>query len=142
MKTMLGSFYARPLAVYLIAALIVMSSFAAPAEAMFIPAAPGEESPAQPHMDMSADRAADLAKVRSVLESKIVQQKLMDYGLSPTEAMARVNRLSDQQLHELAARTDSVQAGGDAVGLFFGLVIVALLVVVLVYLLQGRIEVK
>lgn len=140
MKTMLGSFYARPLAVYLIAALIVMSSFAAPAEAMFIPAAPGEQAPGQPHV--SGDRAADLAKVRSVLESKIVQQKLMDYGLSPTEALARVNRLSDQQLHELAARTDSVQAGGDAVGLFFGLVIVALLVVVLVYLLQGRIEVK
>jgi len=140
MKTMLGSFYARPLVVYLIAALIVMSSFAAPAEAMFIPAAPGEEAPAQPHM--TADRAADLARVRLVLESKIVRQKLMDYGLSPTEATARVNRLSDQQLHELAARTDSVQAGGDAVGLFFGLVVVALLVVVLIYLLQGRIEVK
>ena len=89
MKTMLGSFYARPLAAYLIVALIVMSSFAASAE-----------------------------------------------------AMARVNRLSDQQLHELAARTDSVQAGGDGVDLLFGLVIVALLVVVLVYLLQGRIEVK
>jgi len=118
----------------------VMSSFAAPAEAMFIPAAPGEEAPAQPHM--TADRAADLARVRLVLESKIVRQKLMDYGLSPTEATARVNRLSDQQLHELAARTDSVQAGGDAVGLFFGLVVVALLVVVLIYLLPGRIEVK
>ena len=140
MKTMLGSFYARPMAVYLIAALIVMSSFAAPAEAMFVPAAPGEEASAQPHM--SGDRAADLAKVRSVLESKIVQQKLMDYGLSPTEAMARVNRLSDQQLQEFAARTDSVQAGGDGVDLLFGLVIVALLVVVLVDLLQGRIEVK
>lgn len=140
MKTMLGSFYARPLAAYLIVALIVMSSFAASAEAMFVPAAPGEEASVQPHMP--GDRAADLAKVQSVLESRIIQQKLMDYGLSPTEAMARVNRLSDQQLHELAARTDSVQAGGDAVGLFFGLVIVALLVVVLVYLLQGRIEVK
>lgn len=140
MKSMLGSFYARPLAAYLIAALIVMSSFAAPAEAMFVPAAPGEETPAQPHLP--ADRAGDLAKVQSVLESRIIQQKLMDYGLSPTEAMARVNNLSDQQLHELAARTDSVQAGGDAVGLFFGLVVVAVLVVVLVYLLQGRIEVK
>ena len=141
MKTMLGSFYARPMAVYLIAALIVMSSFAAPAEAMFVPAAPGEEASAQPHM--SGDRAADLAKVRSVLESRIVQQKLMDYGLSQSEAMARVNRLSDQQLHEFAARMDSVQAGGDGgVDLFFGLVVVALLVVVLIYLLQGRIEVK
>lgn len=140
MKTMLGSFYARPLALYLIAALIVMTSFAASAEAMFVPAAPGGVAAAQPNL--SGDRAADLAKVRSVLESKIVQQRLMDYGLSPSETMARVNSLSDQQLHELAAHTDSVQAGGDVAGFFFGLVIVALLVVVLVYLLQGRIVVK
>jgi hypothetical protein len=141
MKTMLGSFYTRPLAVYLITALIVMSSFAAPADAMFVPAAPGEGASVQPQMP--GNRAADLAKVQSVLESRIIQQKLIDYGLSPTEAMARVNRLSDQQLHEFAARTDSVQAGGDGgVDLFFGLVVVALLVVVLVYLLQGRIEVK
>jgi hypothetical protein len=140
MKSMLGSFYARPLAVYLIVALMAISSFAAPAEAMFIPAAPGGAAPAQSHL--SGDRAADLAKVRAVLESKIVRQKLVDYGLSPSEAMARVNRLSDRQLHEFAARTDSIQAGGDAVGLLVGVVVVALLVVVLIYLLQGRIEVK
>jgi len=140
MKTMLASFYARPLAVSLIAALIVMSSFAATAEAMFVPATPSQDPAALPQV--SFDRAADLARVRSVLESKIVQQRLMDYGLSPSETMARVNSLSDQQLHELATRTDSIQAGGDVVGFFFGLVIVALLVVVLVYLLQGRIVVK
>ena len=138
MKSMLRAFYAKPLAVYLIAALLAISGFAAPAEAMFTPAAPGVESAALPQ----TARAADLARVQAALESRIIQQKLMDYGLSSTEAMARVNRLSDRQLHELAARTDSVQAGGDAVDLFFGLVVVALLVVVLVYLLQGRIEVK
>jgi len=140
MKYMLRAFYAKPLAVYLIAALIAISSFAAPAEAMFLSAAPREDAAALPQT--SAARAADLARVQAALESRIVQQKLMDYGLSPSETMARVNGLSDQQLHELAARTDSVQAGGDAVGLFVGIVVVALLVVVLIYLLQGRIEVK
>ncbi len=129
----------KVLAGYLAIAMVLLS-LPAQGWAMFITAAPGEEASAQPHL--SVDRAADLAKVRSVLESKIVRQKLMDYGLSPSEALMRVNRLSDRQLHEFAARTDSVQAGGDAVGLFFGLVIVSLLVVVLVFLLQGRIEVK
>ena len=66
----------------------------------------------------------------------------MDYGLSPSETMSRVNALSDQQLHELAAHTDSVQAGGDPGDLLVGVIVVALLVVVLVYLLQGRIVVK
>lgn len=140
MKTMLASFYSRPLAVYLIAALIVMSSFAASAEAMFVPAAPAQNSAALPQA--SFDRAADLARVQAALESKVVSRKLMDYGLSAEETMARVNALSDQQLHELAAHTESVQAGGDAGGFLVGLLIVALLVVVLVYLLQGRIVVK
>jgi hypothetical protein len=138
MKTLLRAFYAKPLAVYLIVALIAVSSFASPAEAMFISAAPSQGGAVQ----TSFDRAADLAKVQAALESKVVRQKLMDYGLSPTETAARVNALSDQQLHELATHTDSIQAGGDAAGLFFGLVLVALLVVVLIYLLQGRIEVK
>ena len=139
MKTMLKAFYARPLAVTLIIALLTISSLAAPAEAMFIPAAPGDVASAG---HLSADRAQDLARVEAALESKIIRQKLMDYGLSPDEAMARVNALSDQQLHELAADTDSIQAGGDLGGFLVGLVIVAALVVVLVFLLQGRIEVK
>jgi hypothetical protein len=56
--------------------------------------------------------------------------------------VARVRRLSDGQLHALATHTDSLQAGGDGADLFFGLVIVALLVLVLVFLVQGRIEIR
>jgi len=140
MKMMLASFYARPLAAYLIVALIMMSSLAATAEAMFVPAAPSQDTAAQPQA--SFDRSADLARVQTALESRVVSQKLMDYGLSPSDAMARVNALSDRQLHELATHADSVQAGGDPVDFLVGVVIVALLVVVLVYLLQGRIVVK
>ncbi len=140
MKTMLRAFYARPLAVSLIVALLTITSFAAPAEAMFVPAAPGEMAPAGQHV--SADRAKDLASVQAALESRIIRQKLVDYGLSPDEAMARVNALSDQQLHELAAHTDAVQAGADPGDFLVGLVVVAVLVVIIVFLLQGRIEVK
>ncbi len=140
MKTMLKSYYGKPVAVSLIVALLALSSLAAPAEAMYIPVAPGESTPASSHL--TADRSADLARVQSALESKIIRQKLMDYGLSPDAAMTRVNALSDQQLHELAAHTDSVQAGGDPGDFLVGVVVVAVLVVVLVYLLQGRIEVK
>ncbi|HSA78742.1 MAG TPA: PA2779 family protein, partial [Nitrospirota bacterium] len=74
--------------------------------------------------------------------SKLVQQKLRDYGLSPEETMARVNKLSDEQINQLATHTDSLQAGGDPVDLAIGLLILALLVVLLIYLLQGRIVIK
>jgi hypothetical protein len=140
MKTMLKSFYARPLAVYLAAALLAITTFAGPAEAMFVTSAPHQDASAP--AAASFDRAAGLAKVQAALESKIVQQTLMDYGLSPEEAMARVSTLSDEQLNQFAVNTDALQAGGDAASLLVGLLIVALLVVLLVYLLEGRVVIK
>jgi len=140
MKTMLKTFYAKPLAIYLASALLAITTFAGPAEAMFVPSAPNQNA-AVPAAS-SADRAADLAKIQTALESKLVQQKLMDYGLSPEETMARVNKLSDEQINQLATHTDSLQAGGDPVDLVIGLLFVAILVVVLVYLLQGRIVIR
>jgi hypothetical protein len=140
MKNMLKSFYTKPLVIYLVAALLAISTFAGPADAMFVPASP--------HQDMteatavSAGRAADMAKIQMAFESKILQQKLMDYGISPEETMARVNKLSDEQIHQLATHTDSLQAGGDGVDILISLLIIAILVVVLVFLLHHRIEIK
>ena len=140
MKTMLKTFYAKPLVIYLAAALLAITTFAGPAEAMFVPAAPHQDAAAP--AAAPADREADLAKIQAALESKVVQQKLMDYGLSPEETMARVNKLSDEQINQFATHTGSLQAGGDGGSVIAGLLTVAILVVILVYLLEGRIEVK
>jgi hypothetical protein len=140
MKTMLKTFYAKPLAIYLAAALLAITTFAGPAEAMFVRSAPHQNAAAA--TAASADRAADLAKIQAALESKLVQQKLMDYGLSPEETMARVSKLSDEQINQLATHTDSLQAGGDPVDLVIGLLVVVILVVLLIYLLQGRVVVR
>jgi parvulin-like peptidyl-prolyl isomerase len=140
MKTMLKTFYAKPLSIYLALALLAITTFAGPAEAMFVTSAPGQNAAAP--AALSAARAADLARIQTALESKIVQQKLKDYGLSPEETMARVNKLSDEQINQLATNTDSLQAAGDGGGLLITLLVVAILVVLLIYLLQGRIEVR
>lgn len=141
MNTILKACYAKPLALYLIMALVAISTFAGPAEAMYVSAAPYQGTTDQTGRSFLG-RAADLARIQTAIESRIVSQKLMDYGLSPADAMARVNKLSDEQLHVLATRTDSLQAGSDGAEVFFGLLIVALLVVVLVFLLQGRVEIR
>jgi hypothetical protein len=133
MTTMLRAFYTKPLVIYLVAALIAITVFSGPAEAMFVPAAPHQGS---------AGRTADLAKIQVALESKVVLQKLKDYGLTPEETMARINKLSDEQIHQFATNTEALQAGGDAVGTLVGLMVLAILVVILIYLLQGRIEIK
>ena len=140
MKNIQRSGYAQPLALYLIMALIALSTFSGPAEAMYVSAAPYHAM--ADHAGRSLERAADLAKIQAAIESRIVRQKLMDYGLSPADTMARMEKLSDEQIHVLASHTDSLQAGSDGVDVLFGLVIVALLVVVLVFLLQGRIEIR
>jgi uncharacterized protein DUF6627 len=137
MQSMLRSCFTKPLVVYLVVALIAISTFAGPAEAMFVPAAPHQDA-----AGASAVRAADMAKIQAALESKVVRQKLMDYGLSPEEAVSRLNKLSDEQVHQFAAHTDSLQAGGDGAGFLVGLMVLAVLVVLLIFLLEGRIEVR
>ncbi len=140
MKSIREGCYAKSLALYLITALITISTFSQPAGAMFVPAGSHGSSVIDPQP--TAARVADMAKVQAVLESRVVRQKLLDYGLSPEEALARVSTLSDKEIHELAAHSDSIQAGGDPADVFFGLIIVAVLVVVLVFLIQGRVEVR
>jgi hypothetical protein len=87
-----------------------------------------------------ANRAADLQKIQRVLEAKIVQQRLEDFGLTPDEVNARLNRLSDAQLHQLATQIDDLVPGGE-LGLVIGLLVVAILVVILILLLSHKIVV-
>jgi hypothetical protein len=137
---MLTAFYARPLALYLALTLIGLSALTGPAEAMLVPASPDPNQVT--HGVSSPERAADLAKAQKVLEMKAVQQRLQDYGLTPEETMARINALSDEQLHQFASNLDAVQAGGDVLGTFLAIVLIALLVVLIIYLLEGRIEIQ
>lgn len=88
------------------------------------------------------DRAADLQKVQAVLETKVVSQRLADYGLSQEEISARVNRLSDAQLHQLAVQIDALIPAGDAgLGIVIALLVIAILAVILIYLLDHKITV-
>jgi hypothetical protein len=73
-----------------------------------------------------------MARIQVVIESKVVRQKLMDLGLSSEEAMARINKLSDEQVHQFASRLDSLQAGGVGGSV---LIIVLLLVVIILLLI-------
>jgi hypothetical protein len=90
-----------------------------------------------------AGHAEDLAKVQSFLENKIVLQKLVDYGVSPEEAMAKVRAMSAQDLHRLASLTDRAGAGSsDALGFLIGLAILIILVIVILKLMNKEVVVK
>jgi len=85
------------------------------------------------------NRVADLRKIQVVLESKVVRQRLEDFGLTPEEINARLTRLSDDQLHQLATRIDALAPGGGGLGIIVALLVIAILAVILVYLLGHRV---
>lgn len=91
----------------------------------------------------TGSRAEDMAKVQSFLENKVVVQKLVDYGVSPTEAMAKVKAMSAQDLHRLAALTDRAAEGADsAVGILIGLAILIILIIVIFKLMNKEVVVR
>lgn len=119
----------KVLALYLILSLFALT-LPAPGWAMFIPS------------DHAAGtRTADLARFQSALESTVIKQRLVDYGLSPQDAAARLSLLSDEQIHDLSSRMDSVQAGG-IIGEVIFLLIVAIIVVVVLEATGHRVIIK
>ena len=88
-------------------------------------------------------RSEDLAKAQSFLENKIVVQKLVDYGVSPEEAKAKVEAMSAQELHQLASLTDRAAAGTDSgIGILIGLAILVILIIVIFKLMNKEIVVR
>ena len=112
--------FARLISLYLIVALF---AFTLPAKgwAMHVPAGRAEA------------RSTDLAKVQSALESSVVRQRLLDYGLTPDETIKRLGALSDEQVHQFAAHMDAVQAGGDVLG---DVIVILLIVVIVIAILE------
>ncbi len=90
-----------------------------------------------------ASRAEDLAKVQAFLENRIVAQRLVDYGVAPAEALAKVQGLSPQELHRLASLSDRAAAGADSgIGLLISLAVLVILVIVILKLLDKEIVIR
>jgi hypothetical protein len=108
------------LSLYLI---IAVAALTLPAQgwAMVVPAGSSEA------------RSIDQAKVQTSLESSVIKQRLLDYGLTPEETTARIDKLSDEQIHLLASNLDAVQAGGDVLS---DVIVILLIVVIVIVILE------
>lgn len=87
-------------------------------------------------------RAQELETVRQTLEREIVVQRLADYGYSKAEVMAKIQTLSDEQLHQLASVSDNLAEGGDGLGIVVTLLVIVLLVVLILKLNDKEIIVR
>jgi uncharacterized protein DUF6627 len=82
-------------------------------------------------------RGIDLEKIRRALENKIVVEKLKSYGLSKEEVMAKIGKMSDGQVHQLAALSNRIPAGGDAaLAVLITVLVVIVLVLLILFLLR------
>lgn len=61
----------------------------------------------------SAAAKPTLQKVDSFLGEQAVAVQLRKLGVSPAQAQARLAKLNDAQLEQLAAQVDKIHAGGD-----------------------------
>ncbi len=126
MGTVLAAVCSKRTFICLIAVLIALTALANPADAMFLPAAPRSQT------DSILDREADLARIQAALESRIVQQRLVDHGLSPEDALAKMSGLSDAQIHQFAAQMDALQAGGRGSDNIIIILLLVLLIIIVV----------
>jgi hypothetical protein len=136
----LGILLGRTITVYLIVAMFVIASIPAQSAAMFI----SSDSIGVSSVDaVVIDSVSDMAKVNTFLESKIVRQRLSDFGLTAEEISSRLNRLSSDQLHRIATHIDQVDAGGaEVIGTIIALLVIAILVIVALKLMGRQVIIK
>ena len=86
---------------------------------------------------IASARDADMLVAQRALENKVVGQKLLDYGVAPADAQARLATLSDQDLHTLASASKGLPSGGDGTtGALIGVLVVVILVIVVLRLMH------
>lgn len=84
------------------------------------------------------DRAADLVEIQRVLEMKVVKERLENLGFTAEEVRARLDQLSDHQVHQLAQQIDDLRVGKDSAGTVIIVLIVIALIVVAILYFTGR----
>ncbi len=94
--------------VHLSAAALVLASMASPAAASVV--GTSELLAQAPAAQQSR------AQLNAFLARDAVQKQLVQWGVDPQQAQARIARLSDREAQSLAQRMQDMPAGGDLLG--------------------------
>ena len=87
-----------------------------------------------PAATSSSARAADMKTIQGALESKILRERLKEYGLTDPEINSRLGKLSDKQVHQFATRIHTLNPGGDFT--VIGILIFVVLILFIIYLVK------
>ncbi|MDX1540280.1 MAG: PA2779 family protein [Geminicoccaceae bacterium] len=116
----------RPIARLLIVALLAWSLPAAPAGAALVTT---EQALASGSVEETR------ARLQGLLQRPDVRAELMALGVEPSEAEARLARLSDAEVAAVAGRLDDLPAGEGAIGAIIGAAVFIFVVLLITDLL-------
>ena len=88
-------------------------------------------------------RSEEVSKIQRAMETRVVKEKMEAYGLQPEEIKAKLQNMSDDQIHMLSQASDRLLAGADSgVGFVIALLVVVILVIIIVKLSGKSITIK
>ena len=88
------------------------------------------------------DRAANMAAVQRLLESKVIGDRLRSMGYLPGEVEDRLAALSDDELHQFASNVDTLYPGGSALGVLVVVLIIAMIVLMVLKITDRKIIIQ
>jgi hypothetical protein len=88
------------------------------------------------------ERSQDLQKVQKFLETKMVRERLGEFGFTPEEIRLKLGGLSDPQIHQLALHLDEMKVTGDGGEIIIILLLIAILIVLIIYVSGHKVVVK
>jgi hypothetical protein len=91
-------------------------------------------SPSELIGQSQGDRSRDVEKIQKFLEAKMIRERLQAFGFSQEEIQARLNLLTDDQIHQVASKLDEIKVGGDGGEVIIAVLLIAILVVLIIYL--------
>jgi hypothetical protein len=74
------------------------------------------------------NRNFDLQNIQKILETKMIRERLNQLGLSEDEIQAKLSKLDDQQIHQLALSIDDIKVAGNGFEVLVVLLLIAILV--------------
>jgi hypothetical protein len=134
MKTFMTDPAVRWIATMLVVVMGLVS-FVPRIEASFVPSDQADRSFSR------TSRQEDMATIQKALEQKLVQERLRELGYTDDEIKARLDQLSDAEVHSLATQLDSLAPAGE-LGLVIGILVIIILVIVIVMLTGHRVRVS
>lgn len=80
-----------------------------------------------PQVVAAAQAEHDRALINALLDRPAVQTQLEGYGVSASDAKARVAAMSDEEVARVAGRVDQLPAGGDILGALLTVFVILLI---------------